>query len=96
MFFIAKGLAQKNMATKEKGNRRKNSAAKKEKNSTKDFSVELSEPLWSVVSFEESVAANLTYAAALSKLKQLEAKKVSGLCIVTDEAAARISNNGER
>ncbi len=91
------------MATKEKGNRRKSSAAEKkkiaaakEKTSTKDFSVELSEPLWSVVSFEECVAGNLTYAAALRKLKQLEAKKVAGLCIVTDEAAARISNNGER
>ncbi len=68
------------MATKEKGNRRKSSAAAKEKTSTKDFSVELSEPLWSVVSFEERVAGNLTYAAALSKLKQLEAKKVVGLC----------------
>ena len=52
---------------------------------------ELNEPRWSVVSFEICVANNLTYAQAEQKLKELEAAKVSGLCIITDEAAARIS-----
>jgi hypothetical protein len=57
-----------------------------------DFSSELSEPRWSVVSFENCVADNLTYAQAEQKLKELEAAKVSGLCIITDEAAAKIAN----
>jgi hypothetical protein len=90
------------MATKEKENRRKASAAKKKKlapanksSSTKDFPSEINEPRWSVVSFEKCAARNLTYAEALKRLKQFEAKKVAGLCIVTDEAAARIFNNGE-
>ncbi len=100
MFFIANGLRQNNMATEEKRNRRKASSERKKKAvagtenaSPKDFSFELSEPRWSVISFEECVAKNLTYARATEKLKQLEAKKVAGLCIVTNEAAARIFNN---
>lgn len=56
-----------------------------------DFSSELNEQQWSVVSFETCVANNLTYVQAEQKLKELEAAKVSGLCIITDEAAARIS-----
>ncbi len=74
------------------------SAAKKTKTPTAietvsngDFSDELNAPRWSVVSFESRVAGNLTYDKALKKLKQLEAKKISGLCIITDEAANRIS-----
>ncbi len=74
-----------------KANQRKASAAKKGKNDrAKDFSSEVNEPRWSVVSFEKCAAKNLTYAAAVEKLKQLAAEKVSGLCIITDEAAARI------
>ena len=56
-----------------------------------DFASELNEPRWSVVSFENCVANNLTYVQAEQKLKELEAADFSGLCIVTDEAAARIS-----
>ncbi len=57
---------------------------------------ELEAPRWSVVSFEKCAAKNLTYAQAAEKLKQLKAKKVSGLCIITDEAAGRIVVSGER
>ena len=68
---------------------------KKKKAETKskqqDFSSELNEPRWSVVSFETSMANNLTYPQAEEKLKELEAAKVVGLCIITDEAAARIA-----
>ncbi len=53
---------------------------------------ELNAPRWSVVSFEKCVTGNLTYAEASDKLNELYAKKVSGLCIVTDEAAQRIKN----
>lgn len=57
-----------------------------------DFSSELTAPRWSVVSFETCVAKNLTYVEAEQKMKQLEEANVSGLCIVTDETAARISH----
>ncbi len=53
---------------------------------------EIAEARWSVVSFEKCAAKNLTYAEAAEKLKQLAEKKVAGLCIITDEAAARIEN----
>ena len=56
----------------------------------KNFSDELNVPRWSVVSFEKCIAGNLTYAEASAKLSELDAEKVSGLCIITDEAAARI------
>ncbi len=70
--------------------------AKKEENKklkksyASDATNELSEPRWSVVSFESCAANNLTYDQATRKLTELAARKVSGLCIITDEAAARI------
>lgn len=73
------------MAVEEKENQAE--IAQKEE----DFSSEMSAPRWSVVSFEICVANNLTYVQAEQKLKELEAAKVAGLCIITDEAAARIS-----
>lgn len=60
--------------------------------SDKKFSGELNAPDWSVVSFETCLASNLTYDKALKKMKQFKAKKISGLCIVTDAAAKRITN----
>ena len=56
-----------------------------------DFPAELREAVWSVVSFDKCEARNLSYAEAEQKLAELEAQKVSGLCIVTDETAARIA-----
>jgi hypothetical protein len=52
---------------------------------------ELRESIWSVVSFDKSEANNLTYAEAEQKMSELLEQKVSGLCIVTDETAARIA-----
>ena len=52
---------------------------------------ELDLPLWSVVSFETSEASGLTYHAAVKFLAEKETAGVYGLCIVTDEAAQRIS-----
>lgn len=60
---------------------------------TVNFAGELNEPRWSIVSFEKCVAKNLTYPQAEEKLVKLEAEKIAGLCIVSDEAAARISKN---
>ena len=55
-----------------------------------DSANELNEPRWSVVSFERRAASGLTYEQAAEKLAQLIREKVSGLCIITDEAARRI------
>ncbi|MEP6787510.1 MAG: hypothetical protein ABJB40_03705 [Acidobacteriota bacterium] len=51
---------------------------------------ELSEARWSVISFERREAGSLTYSRAVTLLLQLDADRVAGLCIVTDEAADRI------
>lgn len=61
----------------------------KEKESEEEIS-ELDANRWSVVSFERLEVSGLSYADARRKLDELEAAKVSGLCIITDEAAARI------
>lgn len=84
-------------AKKEENKKPKQSAGKKKnapavKNAPKEENVlgELNAPRWSVVSFESRLANNLTYAEAAGKLEEFKAQKVAGLCIVTDEAAARI------
>ncbi len=51
---------------------------------------DLNAPVWSVISFDKRLARNLTYQQAIEKLNEFFAAKVSGLCIITDEAAARI------
>ena len=79
------------MAEKKETERKTPSAKKRKNGRAKSSASEIKEPRWSVVSFEERAAQNLTYAEAAEKLKQLAAEKVSGLCIITDEAAARIS-----
>ena len=71
---------------------------KKEKKATEEKAAggvepefhELGEPLWAVVSFDRCEARDLTYEAAQRKLAELEAAKVTGLCIVTNEAAGRM------
>jgi hypothetical protein len=54
---------------------------------------ELHQPRWSVVSFDRCEASGLIYQAAAEKLAELEAASVTGLCIVTDEAAKRMCGN---
>jgi hypothetical protein len=85
------------MAAKEKKNRMKaqtegeNAAPAEEKTAAlEDFPDELREAIWAVISFEKCEASGLTYAQAERKLSELEAQNISGLCIVTDEVAARI------
>jgi hypothetical protein len=60
--------------------------------SDEHFSSELNVPQWSVVSFETRLASGLTYDAAVKKMNHLRSKKISGLCIITDAAAERITN----
>jgi len=54
---------------------------------------ELDAPIWAVVSFERTEASHLNYADAAAKLADLEEQHVAGLCIVTDDAAARTGAN---
>lgn len=56
------------------------------------FLSELAALCWSVVSFDKCEASHLTYEQAEGKLRELRAQKVSGLCIVTDDAAGRIES----
>lgn len=62
-----------------------------EVSSEETISSELNEPVWSVVSFEKSLKNNLTYDEALELMEKSKAKKISGLCIITDEAAQRLT-----
>jgi len=53
---------------------------------------ELDEPLWSVVSFDRLEASGLRYSEAVDRMCRLDSDGVAGLCIVTNEAAKRISD----
>lgn len=52
---------------------------------------ELEQATWSVITFEGVAVSNLTYQEARQWLDKLNEQKISGLCIVTDEAAVRMS-----
>ncbi len=68
-----------------------NIAPAEEDASDENFSGELNAPRWSVISFDECIASGLTYYQASDKLNELNTEKVSGLCIITDEAAHRVN-----
>ena len=51
---------------------------------------ELNEPRWSIVSFDKLEADKLTYKQASDLMSVLDAHGISGLCIVTNEAASHI------
>jgi hypothetical protein len=53
---------------------------------------ELLEPRWSVITFEGCAVRGLDYDEATNWLNKLKNQGLSGLCIVTDEAADRISD----
>lgn len=54
-----------------------------------DVSSRLDKTCWSVISFDKLEAGGLTYAQAEQLMAALDTQDVAGLCIVTDEAAAR-------
>jgi hypothetical protein len=60
--------------------------------SDENFPSELNEPRWSVISFEKCEATDLVYDEAALKLQKLAANDVSGLCIVTNEAAQKVKS----
>ena len=51
---------------------------------------ELDEPRWSVVSFDKVEAGGLNYKQAAELMSNLDARGVSGLCIITNKAASRL------
>lgn len=55
---------------------------------------ELDQPIWSVISFERIESSGIDYSAAIKLMSELDARGVSGLCIVTTDAAARIKTQG--
>jgi hypothetical protein len=50
----------------------------------------LDQSRWAVISFDQIEAGGLTYRQAARLLNELEMNDVTGLCIVTDEAAKRM------
>ena len=50
---------------------------------------------WSVISSEECVASRLSYDEAVTLVRQMS-NSASGLCIVTDQAAGRISESKDK
>ena len=56
---------------------------------------ELREHRWAVISERGSEASALVYEEAARLRHQLADEKLSGLCIVTDEAAARLQTQSE-
>jgi hypothetical protein len=57
-----------------------------------DGASELTEPRWSVVSFDKREATGLTYPEAEQKMEELLARSVYGLCIVTDSAGEKVAS----
>ncbi len=53
---------------------------------------EIDQPAWSVVSFARVEARGLTYAQATKFIDELDANRVAGLCIITDQAATHVAN----
>ena len=64
-----------------------------DKATDENYLSELDAPVWSVISFEKRVGKNLKYADAAALLEKLVSEKISGLCIVTDEAAEKMSGD---
>ena len=56
-----------------------------------DFSSELNQPCWSVVTYKSIAVSHLTYEEAAQWAEDLKKQGVSGLCVITDDAAGRIA-----
>ncbi len=54
------------------------------------FTSELDKSCWSVVTYNSVAVSHLTYQEAVQWADDLKKQGVSGLCIVTDEAAKRV------
>ncbi len=78
---------------KAKNKKTENKTAQTKEPSDKIILNELEEPQWSVINFETCAGSGFTYDEAVKKMAKLAEQKVSGLCIVTDEAANRINTS---
>ena len=79
------------METEKKEKIKKAETPEKKKTADEEKSFkQLSERCWSVVNFEACLASGLTYDEAAEEMKKHARKNVSGLCIVTDNAAGRV------
>lgn len=54
---------------------------------------ELIEPRWSVLSERNCEASGLTYTQARELMRALQREKISGLSVITDDAAHRATPN---
>jgi hypothetical protein len=52
---------------------------------------ELNEQRWAVLSARGCEAMGLTYVEAAELMRRLVREKVSGICVITDDAAHRVS-----
>ena len=62
-----------------------------EQSSTNDAN-ELEEARWAVISFDRREGSALTYPQAVQLLDELDSRRITGLAIVSDEAAAHIND----
>ena len=56
---------------------------------------ELKQKRWAVISERGCEAASLAHEEAARLVRQLRDEKLSGLCVVTDEAAARLQRTAQ-
>lgn len=54
-----------------------------------DFACELNQPCWSVITYKSIAVSHLTYEEATQWAEDLKKQGISGLCVITDDAAAR-------
>ncbi|HRH40790.1 MAG TPA: hypothetical protein PKY82_04035 [Pyrinomonadaceae bacterium] len=59
---------------------------------TEYFSSELNQPCWSVVTYKSVAVSRLTYEEAAQWAEDLKKQGISGICVITDDAAARIAD----
>jgi hypothetical protein len=57
---------------------------------------ELDKPIWAVVSFEQMEVGGLTFNQAVEMINELDSVGVTGLCIVSLEAALRLGSQNSR
>jgi hypothetical protein len=76
---------------KKKADEKSSETGESAENEFSNIESELHQPVWSVVSFEQCAAKNLTYAEAERKIASLEKQGISGLCLVTNSVAERIA-----
>jgi hypothetical protein len=70
----------------------KNQETAQEVAPAEDFSSELNEPSWSVITYKSVAVSHLTYQEAQQWAEDLKKQGVSGICVITDEAAARVGD----